>query len=64
MVDLTSHGKYRLDIPDRTDELTSGDFVVPHSKSYFAEGNKDNYGAMLEGWLQAPETGFYKFFPM
>ena len=62
VTDLTSHANYRLDIPDRTDKLISGEFVVPHSNTYFAEGDKDSHGAMIEGYIEAPETGAYRFF--
>ena len=51
---LTSHAKYP-NSPDRTDKLTSGSFEVPTQ-------NKDNMGSMIEGYVQAPQSGQYRFF--
>ena len=52
--DLTSNKKYP-DKPDRTEKLTSGSFEVPTQ-------NKNNMGAMIEGYIKAPNTGKFRFF--
>ena len=57
VIDLTSTAKYKTDIPDRTDKLTTGEFVVP-----FDEGKQGSFGVMIEGYFEAPETGVYRFF--
>ena len=66
MAELTNNDRFKATMaglttspnpspPDRVDELTSGDFVTE-------ENIGDSYGAMLEGFVKAPETGEYHFF--